>query len=186
MGDHSDRGYRFLLLVAICAALICPERTATAQEEKLPPQSEKEIISLPESMRLSFVTLVDRVILALVANEDKQQLRRAEVAYLDSRKDPEWLVLYTSTSTLSAKAAVPCMLTVSTVKDGKPNPLATIKYRRVGSSGTLTMRNPSTSKQRVEAGYYYIWAERNGNSTSDPNDVYDCLSSTAAVTISEQ
>ena len=72
----------------------------------------------------------------------------------------------------------------------KPESGAIIFYQTVGErrrhGDVHRINSPSDSQQEVCQGRYYVWSERNGKTTSDPNATpYDVFVNTSEVTVNE-
>lgn len=111
--------------------------------------------------------------------QENKELRRRYAEFRTYGK--EWIIseLLEKVSQIFEERNLKSSVTFITLSNGKETLGATIKYQgkvdRWKDYEATTAKGLTTCTEEVTPGRYYIWSERKGDITSNPNDLYTIL-----------
>ena len=125
-------------------------------------------------------------------NKISIEYKKTQDLYQEWKNNPtkqKWLFLSVTINELSRKRDVRSDVIFKTVVDGRENPGAIVKYQleveRQENRPPNTIKGPTTWRQSLIIGNYYIWSVRNNKITSDKNSKFPIVGEKEEIKITE-
>src|SRR5262245_24978714 len=125
---------------------------------------------------------------AKVPPDDLERTRKALTQFAKTPNDETFLDLAKGLHKLAQDTETNSKVKITTMKDGKDNPGATVRYeldwdRRMKKADPQTGKDPTQCTEEMTIGWYYIWVERNKEPTSDRNSQFYIVKKEEKVTL---